>query len=445
MLYRSVNNCISIAMDKNGWITKLVALRFFLGGFETYCIVPTAWLYIKSLDQTTFFLALVVSAYDAGAIIGGPLFGFMTDRLGNPRSIFICCCAMKIVAYVVYSINLSAYFPLFGRLVAGLGSGGTAILLGQIALQTDEESRGKSFVFLEGVYCLGSAFGPGIGSFITFRTNILGWEINEGNSPGIILSIIWLLFVVSTLFLPKDIWMETSTRHMELDSISASDDKNNKTLSECNEERRLTEYSYEEKLSSISFDPRIFCLFFLIFCSEAFSSTSTFYVPILALDHFHLQLFHIKLVFLNCTLFTMLVFICLHLASEYVEERKLFVFALLMQIIAISFLTSLAFSWDQVTSVQYYILLIYVCLGMPYFAYPFANSILSKITDAQNATFIQGLSYATLHLAIVISRIGVSFVFTKMSLLFYCFGMVILWLVGAIWFGILNKRMVPNI
>jgi hypothetical protein len=82
---------------------------------------------------------------------------------------------------------------------------------------------------------------------------------------------------------------------------------------------------------------------------------------------------------------------------------------------------------------------------MPYFAYPFANSILSKITDAQNATFIQGLSYAILHSAIVISRIGVSFVFTKMSLLFYCFGMVILWLVGAIWFGILYKRMVPNI
>jgi hypothetical protein len=50
--------------------------------------------------------------------------------------------------------------------MTGIGSGGTAILLGQIALQTDEESRGKSFVFLEGVYCLGSAFGPAIGSFI---------------------------------------------------------------------------------------------------------------------------------------------------------------------------------------------------------------------------------------------------------------------------------------
>ena len=61
---------------------------------------------------------------------------------------------------------MSAYCPLFGTFMTGIGSGGTAILLGQIALQTDEESRGKSFVFLEGVYCLGSAFGPAIGSFI---------------------------------------------------------------------------------------------------------------------------------------------------------------------------------------------------------------------------------------------------------------------------------------
>ena len=418
---------------------KFVALRFFMGGFETYCVLPSAWHYIKSLHQTRFFLALVISVYDIGATIAGPLFGFITDRLGNPRSTFLWCCAIKCVAYVMYSINLSAYFPLFGRLMAGLGSGSTAILLGQVALQTDEESRGNSFVFLEGVYCIGSVFGPGIGGFIVFRVNILGWEINEGNSPGIVLTIIWFISLIFSMLLPKDIWMETSTRKIELNSISGDEDHEKRSAPD-----RLTEYCLEKKPSTALWDWSIYCLLFLLFCSEAFSSTSTFYLPVLALDHFHLHLIHTKLLFLNCTLFTLLVFISFYLASEYVDERKLFLIALFMQIIAISFLTSLAFFWNQVTSSQYYILLLYICFGMPYFAYPFGNSILSKITDPRHATFIQGLSYASIHSAIVISRVVISFVFTKTSLLCYCFGMASLWLAGVVWYGILYRKMASS-
>jgi MFS family permease len=120
-------------MGKHGWITKFTAIRFFLGGIEIYIIAPTAWYYIRSLGQTKFFLALVFTSYNVGAIIAGPLFGFITDRFGNPRFMFIFCCAMKVVASVMYSVNLSAYFPLFGRLLTGL-SGDIAILLGQVAL-----------------------------------------------------------------------------------------------------------------------------------------------------------------------------------------------------------------------------------------------------------------------------------------------------------------------
>ncbi len=431
-------------MDRKGWIMTFFALRFFMSGFETYCIAPTAWHYIKSLHQTKFFLALVISAYDIGAVISGPLFGFITDRLGNPRYTFLWCCAIKCVAYVMYSINLSAYFPLFGRLLAGLGSGSTAILLGQIALQTEEESRGNSYVFLEIVYCIGSVFGPGIGGFIMFRVNILGWEINEGNSPGIVLTTIWFIFLILSMLLPKDIWMKTGARKIELNLISGDDENDKKSPPECHQTQRLTECSLEKKPWIGLWDSRIFCVLFLIFCSDAFSSTSTFYLPVLALEHFYLHLIHTKLLFLNCTLFTLLVFICFYLASEYVDERKLFLIALFMQIIAISFLTSLALFWNQVTSSQYYILLLYICFGMPYFAYPFGNSILSKITDPRHATFIQGLSYASIHCAVVISRVVISFVFTKTSLLCYCFGMATLWLAGVVWYGILYRKMVSN-
>ena len=432
-----------MTMNRHHWITKFAALRFFLSGCETYLIAPTAWIYIKSLDQTTFFLALVLSSYNFGCIIAGPVAGFLTDQFGNPRFIFLSSSVIKVFSYIIYSINLSGYFPLFGRLTSGLGEMGVTVLLGQIALQPEKESRMGNFVILDSVYCLGTVFGPGIGSFITFRTNILGWEINEGNSPGIVLTMIWLLFFIFAMLLPIDIWIATGAGNFE-NNLDVSDNEAQKSSNESDLEQRQPESSLEKKLIYALGDSRLFCLLFFFFSSEIFSSTSTFYVPVLALDHFHLQLIHTKLLFLNCTLFTLVLFICIYLVSQYVEERKLIVAALFMQIIGISFLIYLAFSWDQVTDVQWYLLLLYICFGMPYFAYPLGNSILSKITDPRNATFIQGLCYGGLHVAIVVSRVVVSFVFTKPNLLWYSFGMFILWLMGTIWYGSQYIRMVPD-
>jgi MFS family permease len=170
---------------------------------------------------------------------------------------------------------------------------------------------------------------------------------------------------------------------------------------------------------------------------------SEFSVPVLALNHFHLELIYVKLLFLNCTLFTLLVFILFSLASDYFDERKLFLLALSMQIAAILVLTSIGFTWDHITS-QNYMLLLYICLGMPYFSFPFSNSILSKITDARNASFYQGVSYAALQSGILISRVAVSFVNTKESLIIYCFVLMFLWLLGLIWFAVHYKQFVAS-
>ena len=317
-----------MTMNRHLWV-KFAGLRCFLSGCETYLIALTAWIYIKSLDQTKFFLALVLSAFNVGIIIAAPISGFLTDRLGNPRFIFLFSCVTKVFAYIMYSVNLSAYFPLFGRLISGLSELGVTVLLGQIVLQPEKESRIGNFVILDSAYCLGAVFGPGIGSFITFRKNILGWEIDEGNSPGVVLMIIWLLYLILSMFMPKDVWIATGDRNIE-HILTVSDDEDKKSSNESYLKRRLPRCIPEKKLNHTIWDSRIFCLVFLIFSSELFSSTSTFYVPVLALDHFHLQPIHIKLLFLNCALFTLMLFICVYLASQYVEERKLIVAALLM-------------------------------------------------------------------------------------------------------------------
>ncbi|CAB3994127.1 major facilitator superfamily domain-containing 8 [Paramuricea clavata] len=477
-------------MVRHKGIVKFAYVRQFLAGCETYFIAPTAWYYVRSLGQNELFLALMLSSFNISAVIGGPLFGRIVDWIGHPRLVFLFACWLKVISYILYSINISAFFPLVGRLVSGLGSGGSvAVILGQVAIQTDVEERGTIFVLIEAAYCVGATVGPGVGSFIAFDVTIWGWHINQGNSPGIILAIVWSVFFIVTILLPKDIWIEKGTVEKQIVSedegrttddrtFTENDPKGDRRLTEIHPkgDRILAEYDLnvdrhltkdvaiadpeddrikpsghrtvvdldDESKTKIEWNSRIFCLLYLTFASEFFSSTATFYVPVLALNHFHLELIYVKLLFLNCTLFTVLVFILFSLASDYFDERKLFLVALLMQIAAISVLTWIGFSWDHITSAQNYMLLLYICLGMPYFAFPFGNSILSKITDARNASFYQGVSYASMQSGILISRVVVSFVNTKESLIIYCFVLMFLWLLGLIWFAVHYKQFVAS-
>ncbi len=441
----------------------------------------------------------MLSSFNVGVVLAGPLFGLFVDRFGHQRKIFLFTCCIKVLSYILYSINISGFFPLSGRLLSGLAFGGmTAITFGQIVLQTEPEERGRIYVFIEGVYCLGATIGPAVGGFITFDVTIWGWHINQGNSPGVFLTIVWTLFLIVTILLPKDVWLESGTAQKEMSFVEqvaekreifadANDQRFNK--GNPNDVRKLGEVhpnvhgslndvslsgdrgqATDEKMDTHAFNSEdeliepsgrpgladfdlqgeaniecnsaVLCLLYLTFISEFFSSTSTFYVPVIALHHFHLHLIHVKLFFLNCAAFTFLVFIVFSLASDYINERKLFLVASAMQIAAILVLTSIGFAWNHVTNAQNYILLLYICLGMPYFAYPFSNSILSKITDPRNASFYQGSSNASLHLAIVSSRVMMSFVKTKESLIIYCFSLVFLWFTGFIWFGLNYKRFV---
>jgi MFS family permease len=194
-----------------------------------------------------------------------------------------------VFAYIIYCVNLSAYFPLFGRLLSGVGEIGVTVVLGQIALQPERESRSGNFVLLDSAYCVGAAFGPGIGSFIAFRTDILGWEINEGNSPGIVLIIVWLLFLILAMLLPKDIWIATGARNTEHNS-PLSEDEADRRLDECGRKEKLPDSNSKWKPNYALLDSRLFCLIFLAFSSEVFSSTSTFYVPVLALNQLKMEM-----------------------------------------------------------------------------------------------------------------------------------------------------------
>ena len=399
------------------WIFCAIAVRFFVDGSEEYFITPSAWYYIKSLGQTMTFLGIVLSAFPVGALSTGSMVGKFADKFGHIKSILLASFTIKVIANLIYSIPVSAYFPLAGRLLSGLADGSAGVYYGQIILYTPMKHRAPVFIFLNGMFTLGSLFGPTVSVFLSFNINVLGWKIDAGNSPGIVLALIWLVLLVNAMWLPKDF----GTKKTTVDHDSDDDDDVISAQSLTNS-------------PSYASHSAVLLIFYLVFLSLFYSTTVTFYVPLLAQELLYLQLTEVKLFFLVSSLFSMVLFLLFYLGANYFHETQLLACSMVMQIIAISILTYFGFSWDNVTGVYNgYILIAYICLGMPYFSFALGCSLLSKVTDPNNAAFYQGSSFAALHSGFVVSRIVSSFIFTKTSVLWFCLALVIMWTVGAVW------------
>ena len=289
---------------------------------------------------------------------------------------------------------------------------------------------------VEGMYCLGCVVGPVIASFLSFRINVLGLTIDEGNSPGVVMTMIWLFCLIGFLFLPIDIWADNAA-NKNLVLTRSDDEKDKKKDGDLKWHKRKAQ---EERKIGLT-DLRISCLLFLTFSNVAFSEMATFYVPVLGNDHLHLKVIHVKLMFLNCSIFSLFLFFSFTQAVEYVDERKLLLIPLLMDICGLLLLMYLAVFWNQLEDIQYYVVFLYLCLSMPYLSYPLGNSIVTKFLRTENAVFFLGFSYATLHIAYIAGRVGISFVYTKATLIYYCLGAIVFWSVGMVWYSVLYKKM----
>ena len=406
------------------WVFLFLGCRVFLDGAEEFFILPTAWYYIDSFGETKAFLGFVLSAYSISAVFVGPIVGRLADRFGKIKCIATTCFALHVVGNLVYSMPISAYFPLMGRFISGMGNAVAGVFYGQIALYTNEKYCAQVFIFLDGMFTLGAIFGPFISSVLLFNVDILGWEINGGNSPGIVLAIIWFIMLLVGLFLPKEIGKEKTSRG---ETTSVYDDKHD-LLSKQNKADPLQR----------CWNSTILCLFYLTFFCFFYTTMVTFYTPLLASEHFHLQFTHVKVLFLNSSLFSLVLFLLLYIVAEYFDERKLIASLMFFQILAIAMLTYFAFCWENASysEINGYFLLVYICVGMPYFQFALSCSLMSKITHPDNAAFYQGSSYATLHLSYVSGRLIAGFIFTRTPLLCLSLGLTLSWFVGVLWFSL---------
>ena len=410
----SGSNMDAIFMKKG--VLLFMIFRFLVSGLEEYMILPTAWIYIRSLGETEVFLGITLASHGLAVAIFMPILGHMTNRYRCPKLILLVCHLLRVCGNALYSVSTSPYYALIGRTVCGISAASDVLLLGELARTTQAKHRAKTFFLLDGIYILGCALGPIFATILTFELNIFSWKITSENSPGFALAAIWLLIFLITIFLPSNFSQdeELSDSQLVLTPSGFAD-------------------AFREDPQKTAVDrSQILCLLSYIFFIWFFASVTAFDVPILATELFNLGQFHINLLFGNSLLFQMVFYLFCHIARERLNakyEGVLLLVAIFVQGAPLGIMAAFGIKWGNNVV---YLLLVYILLGTPMVALTLARSLLSKIFHPQLTAYYQRLSYTSHHLATVVGRVLAAFFFGPSLFGWLALQLALLWVMITI-------------
>ena len=387
-----------------------LSIRLFFDGSEEYIIQPTAWYYMKYLGESKAFLGLTLAAFATATCFFAPLVGIFETKFHATKAIVLLSGPAKFFGNLLYSIPLDGYFPLFGRFISGIGESTIGVLYGVMSGCTTNENRAKAFLYFEGIYSVGTIFGPAIGSVLILNVNIFGWEINAGNSPGVLLATAWLFLIMLGMFLPSDLAENSLAEEIEQDPDSGDE--------------------IIEKSSDINYTAStVCCLYYIIFLNVLFYNVISFYTPLIAVYHLGLKLIHVKLFYVNTSLAAFVLYIATYLFLHKTSEKKYIFLAFVTMIVPISITFYFGHVWNNITyskfNAAYLLLISMIIMSVKFISFPLACSLLSKITPPNRTAFYQSLIFTADYIGVIAARVIGGATFDNIPMMCTCLGLAI--------------------
>ena len=249
---------------------------------------------------------------------------------------------------------------------------------------------------------------------------LLGFKINAGNSPGVILTIVWCLMLIFAICLPKDI-AESST-----EIIASTDTESDDETLLSKADVTATTYS---TFSSVIF------LYYFIFSFGILYSIINFYFPLLLKRSLGLGLLHVKLGYLDSALLALALYILSYLFLGRYSELNILLVDAILSVLPIITIFYFALNWDNNISVNaaYLLLLAMFVTKIQAVGFPLTCSLLSQLTPVENATFYQSLSFAISHLTTIVSRVIGGLTFDRTPMMCICLFLAVNWIIEVSW------------
>ena len=140
-------------------------------------IVPLLPFYAKSFNAEAWQIALVFSAYSAGAFFGEPFWGRLSDKYGRKPLLISTLCG-NFLCYLALAFAPNVWAALAIRFLGGLASGNGAVIQGYIADVTPAHKRSRSMSWMGAAWNIGLIVGPSVGGlFARPSAGPIGFQI----------------------------------------------------------------------------------------------------------------------------------------------------------------------------------------------------------------------------------------------------------------------------
>lgn len=149
-------------MKKKGIIFVLVL--YFLYSISVNLVHPITVNYVTSLNLPDAYFGYFVSLMSLGQVVGGILFGFLSDKIGRKWLVVLGIFGYTLAQFGFGFINENPILILLFRFLAGLFIAAPNTLFVSLCLDYSSESKKvKNLTLLSTCYILGNAFGYEIG------------------------------------------------------------------------------------------------------------------------------------------------------------------------------------------------------------------------------------------------------------------------------------------
>eukprot|EP00043_Microstomoeca_roanoka_P013590 m.133320 g.133320 ORF g.133320 m.133320 type:complete len:547 (-) comp15796_c0_seq8:196-1836(-) len=210
----------------------ILGVFWFFTGVEYAVILPSAWQFLQNLGaDNKIWLSISISAFSVANFLFSPLYGRFADRYST-KTILIVSNFFELVGNILYLFANDVYTNVESRFIAGMGAAAGSAIFAYVGRVSETPlALNKNMGAIMTARAIGLILGPAF-NFILIKVEwkIGNFKIDPYNSPGLLMTLIWLVcqFLVIKYF--KDIPDDDAVEMKAKTTVVASDKQDDSIL-----------------------------------------------------------------------------------------------------------------------------------------------------------------------------------------------------------------------
>jgi DHA1 family tetracycline resistance protein-like MFS transporter len=151
-------------MDSKRLFSIIFVVFIDLLGFSL--ILPLLPYYAETFKASEFTTGLLIASYAAMQLIGAPILGRLSDRIGR-RPVLLVSVLGTFVGFVMLGFANALWILFASRILDGISGGNLSVAQAYISDVTDAKNRSKGLGMIGAAFGLGFIIGPAAGGFLS--------------------------------------------------------------------------------------------------------------------------------------------------------------------------------------------------------------------------------------------------------------------------------------